>query len=67
MTRRKWTKLRRQRPELFKALPPFEKWNDFDRHIMRDVSKSEALAVMTAWKLRGEVGPIVRELDWIAF
>lgn len=67
MTRRKWNRLRRQRPEPFKVLPPFENWNDFERDLMRKVSKAEALAVMTAWKLRGESGPVVAGLDRIPF
>jgi hypothetical protein len=51
MTRKKWTKLRRQKPHLFGVLPPFEKWNAHERKLMATVGKPRALATMTAYFL----------------
>lgn len=51
MTRKKWNRLRRQRPELFGMLPPFEKWNADERRLMATVSKQRAITVMSAYAL----------------
>jgi len=55
MTRRKWTRLRRQRPELFQCLPAYEAWTKKDRQIMAPVSKRQAIATVTAYRLGGDV------------
>lgn len=51
MTRKKWNKLRRQRPELFGWLPPFEKWNCLERRQMAKIGKAEAITRLTTWML----------------
>lgn len=51
MTRKKWNRLRRTRPELFSILPPWEKMKPHELEIMRPVSKSEAITAMTTWFL----------------
>jgi hypothetical protein len=52
MTRKKWNRLRRQRPELFKFLQPWETMSPSELAVMRPVSKSRVIAVMTAFVLR---------------
>lgn len=64
MTRRKWTKLRRQRPELFRDLPPFEKWNEFERSLMRSVSKREAITVMTPRAVAAVLSGVDDDSSW---
>jgi hypothetical protein len=48
MTRKKWTRLRRQRPELFGSMLPFEKWENWQHKFMRKVSKRSMVAEATA-------------------
>ena len=62
MTRRKWTKLRRQKPHLFGALPAFEKWNAHERKLMALVGTPRALSAMTAWWLSQLDAPM--KIDW---
>ena len=57
MTRKKWNRLRRQRPELFGALPSY----CHVEHRVREFSKAEAIARVSAWVL--EHGPIVITLS----
>lgn len=54
MTRKKWNRLRRQRPVLFGFLPPWEKMNAYELALMRPVSKAEAITTMTTYLLTRE-------------
>lgn len=53
MTKRKWLRLRRNRPELFQGydLPPPEKWTDAEHRLIRSLSKKKAVTMLTAFKL----------------
>lgn len=53
MTRKKWNRLRRQRPELFARWPGWDGLDDADRRILRPVGKSEAITAVSAWILEG--------------
>lgn len=48
MTRKKWNRLRRTRPELFSKLPPWEKMNDCEKKLMKRVSVTQAVTRMHA-------------------
>ncbi len=53
MTRKKWNRLRRQYPELFRQflLPPPERWTAVERRLMAPYSKQKVLAVLIAAKM----------------
>lgn len=55
MTRRKWTRLRRQRPELFRNIQEnaaFEKISKTDWKKIRLYSRAETIAALTAHQLK---------------
>lgn len=54
MTRKKWTRLRRQRPELFRNIvenAAFESISDKDWRTIRKYSRREVIANLTAYQL----------------
>lgn len=53
MTRKKWNRLRRQRPELFRLWYPWEKLSDYMLDRLRRYSPSELIAEATAYRFRG--------------
>lgn len=55
MTRKKWNRLRRQRPELFKHWFSWEKLNEFQIDYLRKRGKRELIAEETARRI-AEVG-----------
>ena len=56
MTRRKWTKLRRQLPHLFAKLPAFEALTRTQVKSLRKVGKKEAIATQ-GFRLLAEMPP----------
>lgn len=51
MTRRKWTRLRRQRPELFAGMEFDYAWENLDPRILRGISKAGAITALTDYRL----------------
>lgn len=55
MTRKKWNRLRRQRPELFQRWPAWEKFNDYQLANMVRYSKSDVIAYASASLIGGSM------------
>jgi len=56
MTRKKWNRLRRQRPELFQGMA-YTGWERMSKEAqvrIRERSKAEIIGILTGWKLSEE-------------
>jgi hypothetical protein len=61
MTRKKWNRLRRQRPELFSgiSLPSWEAAYPPDLLSLKRLSKAQVIAIMTAFQFKRSLGDLV--------
>lgn len=67
MTRKKWNRLRRRRPELFSRLPAWENMTRTERHLLKPVSKQRAITVMTTWFINSNPGESVYSIISLLF